>query len=215
MLIPDSNALLYGIIFLMLSTFPTLWTIRYGESVGIGSLNYISIAVGMTIGGQTGGRMLDILYRHLKSAAPNAKGRPEFRVPLLFFANFLDAGGLFMYGWSAQATVHWIVPNIGAAIFSAGATITLTGLQTYMIDAYTVYAASAIGTRTMARALTGFSFPLFAPFMYSSLGWGWGNSVLGFATLGIGLSGALVLWFYGQTLREASPYAANPEKQPT
>ena len=104
--------------------------------------------------------------------------------------------------------LQWIVPNIGAAIFGAGTSMTFTGLQTYTIDSYELYAASAVGATAVARSLTGFSFPLFADFMFDALGEGWGNSVLAFATLVIGYSGSLVLWFYGKELRQRSQYAA-------
>lgn len=112
-----------------------------------------------------------------------------------------------MYGWSAEARTFWLSADIGAAIFSMGASMTFTSIQTYIIDAYPLFAASAIGATAVLRSLTGFGFPLFATAMYDNLGYGWGNSVLGFAVLGIGYGGALILWFFGKRLREASPYA--------
>lgn len=202
------QSLTYGIIYLMLSTYPRIWTQVYHESTGIGGLNYISLMVGMTLGAQISGRLMDWGYQKLKRRAPNGEGRPEFRVPVLFISTFWMAGGLFMYGWSAEAHTHWIVPNIGAGIFGAGTSMTFTGLQTYVIDSYELYAASAVGATAVARSLTGFGFPLFAEYMYDALGEGWGNSVLAFATLGIGYSGSIVLWFYGERLRKSSPYAA-------
>lgn len=33
---------------------------------------------------------------------------------------FLVPAGLFMYGWSADKRLHWIVPDIGAMIFCIG-----------------------------------------------------------------------------------------------
>lgn len=45
-------ALLYGIMYLLLFNFPILWTDRYHESVGIGSLNYISTGLGFVVGSQ-------------------------------------------------------------------------------------------------------------------------------------------------------------------
>lgn len=45
-------ALVYGIMYLMLSTFPILWGGLYGESIGIGGLNYISLCCGFFIGTQ-------------------------------------------------------------------------------------------------------------------------------------------------------------------
>lgn len=86
--------------------------------------------------------------------------------------------------------------------------MTFTSIQTYIIDSYPLFAASAIGATAVLRSLTGFGFPLFAPTMYNKLGYGWGNSVLGFAVLAVGYAGALVLWFFGNRLREASPYAS-------
>jgi MFS family permease len=205
-------ALNYGIVYLMLAVFPNVWSTIYHESVGIGGLNYISLMIGMTLGAQTGGRLVDWGYRRLSDRAPDKKGRPEFRVPPLYLSTFLIAGGLFMYGWSAQYHVQWIVPNIGAAIFGAGAIMAVTSLQTYTIDCYERYAASAVGATAVARAVAAFAFPLFAPYMFDALGQGWGNSVLAFSILGIGYSGSLVLWFYGERLRRSSQYAANKGK---
>lgn len=200
-------ALIYGIIYLMLSTYPTVWTDIYHESTGIGGLNYISLMIGLTIGAQVAGKFIDTCYHSLKKRALDGQGSPEFRVPVLFVSTLFLAAGLFMYGWSAEAHTHWIVPNIGAAIFGAGANMTFTALQTYTIDCYQLYAASAIGATAVARSMTGFAFPLFATYMYDALGEGWGNSVLAFASLGIGYAGSLMLWFFGKRLRRASQYA--------
>lgn len=202
-------ALIYGVIYLMLSTFPSVWTKIYKESVGIGGLNYISIMVGFTIGAQVAGRMIDIIYRRLKIRSKAGKGCPEFRVPPLIPGTFLISGGLFIFGWSAQAKTHWIVPNIGAAIFGAGSIMTMSALQTYTIDSYPLYAASAVGATAVARSVTGFSFPLFGQYMFDALGQGWGNSVLAFAAIGIGYTGSFVLWFFGGRLRKSSDWAAD------
>lgn len=200
--------LIYGIIFLMLSTFPDLWTTQYNESIETGGLNYLSLAIGMTAGAQLGGFLLDWSYRYQKKLSKSQTGLPEYRVPLLFLSSGLTIIGLFLYGWTAEYHIHWIVPDIGAALFGCGVNVTFTALQSYTIDSYQRYAASAIGVTAIARSLAGFGFPLFAGAMYDDLGWGWGTSVLAFATLGVGIPGAIGLWIYGERLRKASPYAA-------
>lgn len=43
-------AYLYGIMYLIFYTFPGVWTNQYGESVGIGGLNYISLGIGFSAG---------------------------------------------------------------------------------------------------------------------------------------------------------------------
>jgi hypothetical protein len=116
--------------------------------------------------------------------------------------------GLFVYGWTAQYKTHWIVPNIGAAIFAFGLIISFQCAQTYVVDAYSRYAASATGAAAFVRTIAGFAFPLFADSLYKSLGLGWGNSLLGFVSLGLGTMAPVLLWFYGEWLRAKSTYCA-------
>lgn len=118
----------------------------------------------------------------------------------------LIPAGLFIYGWSAERQVHWIVPNLGTCIFAIGLIVCFNCAQAYVVDTYTTYAASAAGAAAFLRAMAGFSFPLFAPKMYDALGVGWGNSLLGFVSLGLGLVAPLVLWRFGGWLRSKSTY---------
>ena len=74
-------AYLYGLLYLVLSTFPSLWENTYHESVGIGGLNYISLGIGFFLGTQICAPINDRIYRNLKKRNNNI-GRPEFRVPL-------------------------------------------------------------------------------------------------------------------------------------
>lgn len=77
-----------------------------------------------------------------------------------------------------------------------------------MVDAYTTYAASATGAAAFVRTIMGFGFPLFAPRMYDTLGVGWGNGLLGFIALGLGVAAPVGLWRYGERMRARSTYCA-------
>ena len=200
-------AYLYGLMYLVLSTFPKLWETNYHESVGIGGLNYVSLGVGFFLGTQICAPCQDRIYRALKKRN-NGVGKPEFRVPLMIPGALLVPVGLFWYGWTAESHTHWILPNIGAAIFAAGVIIGFQCIQTYIVDSYTRYAASAIGAATVLRSLAGFGFPLFAPYMYNALHYGWGNSLLAFIAIGLGWPAPILLWKYGEKLRKRSTFAA-------
>lgn len=141
--------------YLVLSTFPSVWEDVYNESVGIGGLNYISLGVGFFLGTQICAPINDRIYRRLK-ARNDGVGRPEFRVPLMIPGAILVPIGLFIYGWTARSDVHWIAPNIGAAIFSAGTIMGFQCSQTYIVDAYSRYAASAVAAAVVLRSLAGF-----------------------------------------------------------
>lgn len=58
-------AITYGIAYLVLFTFASLFTAVYNESVGTSGLNYISIAAGCYVGAQTSGFATDRICRKL------------------------------------------------------------------------------------------------------------------------------------------------------
>jgi MFS family permease len=163
----------------------------------------------------------DKIYRHLKRKNDNV-GKPEFRVPLMLVGATLCPIGLFIYGWTAQARVHWIGPNIGTLLFAAGNIISHTCSQTYILDSYTRFAASGTAAVVVLRSLAGFGFPLFAPYMYEKLDYGWyvvfillflltlcrGNSVLAIISLCLGIPAPIIFWKYGERLRSQSQFAA-------
>ena len=171
--------------YLVVSTFSTLWAEDYHESIGISGVNFVALAIGFLFGAQMGAPLNDRIYRRLKQAHDGV-ARPEFRAPLLVPGALIVPVGLFWYGWSADAHLHWIMPNIGIAIFSAGVIMSFQCCQTYIVDSYQRYAASCLAAVAVLRSLAGFGLPLFAPKMYRALGYGWGNSLLGFVAIGLG-----------------------------
>jgi len=71
----------------------------------------------------------------------------------------------------------------------------------YLIDAYTVYAASVTASSTIFRCLSATFLPLAGPAMYSRLGVGWGTSLLGFISLAF-IPFPFIFYVYGQRIRE-------------
>lgn len=74
-------------------------------------------------------------------------------------------------------------------------------IQTYMVDSFPQYAASAMAAMTCVRMLFGAVLPLAGPSMYRTLGLGWGNSLLGFVAIGMIPVPALIFKF-GTQLRK-------------
>ena len=75
---------------------------------------------------------MDRIYRRLK-ARNGGKGMPEHKLPLMMVGVWLFALGLIMYGWTAEKHVHWIVPDIGATIFSCGNMLCFLTIQNVRI----------------------------------------------------------------------------------
>ena len=190
----------FGILYIFLSTFASLFTNHYHQTPSQSGYHYLALALGYCLASQLGGKLTDYLWAHLRKRAGGATA-PEYRIPLMVPGGLLVPIGLFWYGWSAQARLHWIMPDIGAAIFGAGIILTTQAYQTYIVECFGKYTASATAASQLLRMVAGFAFPIFAPAMYGKLGWGWGNSTLGFIALVFGLPAPWILWIFGARLR--------------
>ncbi|KAH6674831.1 polyamine transporter 3 [Halenospora varia] len=202
------NAFLYGIIFILYATFSELWMTVYGQSATLSGLHYISMGVGAAFAAEVCTHINDYIYAAL-SARNNGQGLPEFRIPILIPSTIVLSAGLFWYGWSAENHLHWIMPDIGNALFMAGAITCGITINAYVVDTYGQFSASALAAVAVLRCLASFAFPLFAPYMFQRLGYGWTGTILGLLALGIGLPAALGFWFFGEKLRRKSPMATS------
>jgi hypothetical protein len=146
---------------------------------------------------------MDWSYKKLcKRYASQDQARPELRVPFMLVGAILSPIGLFWYGWSAEAKLHWIMPDIGAAIFTSGNFIFSQGMAAYLLDEFGEFSASATAASRIFSYAIGFVFPIFAPQLYNNLGYGWGSTLLAMLTVSLGLPAPLVLWFWGPKLRK-------------
>lgn len=195
----------YGILYILLSTFSDLWVRQYHQSVEISGLHYIACALGEVAGSQIGGPLMDHLFRRMHDARPPSSSDeqhiPEYRIPLIFPGAFLAPLSLFMYGWCAQYHVHWAIVDIAMFLAMFGMQMSEMPLTGYVMDTYLDHTSSATAAMQFLRSLTAFLFPLFAPKMFSDLGYGWGSSTMAFAGLVIGFPAPLVILFYGSKLR--------------
>lgn len=195
------SGLSYGFLYLILSTFSEMWTTRYHYSLTISGLHYLAPALGEIIGAKLGGPILDKTYRLMAQRADGVP-QPEFRMPVMIPGSIAGACGLLMYGWAAQGRAPWIVVDIGVLIWSCGEMIEGQALTAYTIDSYPDHASSASAASQFARSMTAFSFPLFAPSLYRTLQYGWGNSVLALCALIVGIPAPLLIAKYGPRWRE-------------
>lgn len=75
--------------------------------------------------------------------------------------------------------------------------------QAYLVDAYTIFAASALAATTILRSVMAAMIPLAAPKMYATMGLGWGNSLLAFLAMAC-VPIPSVLIRYGERMRKAN-----------
>lgn len=196
-------ALIYGIYYLMFATFSDLFTHTYGFGVGSSGLAYLGLGVGFLTSAVFSARFSDKVYAHYQEKH-NGVGKPEMRIPTLMVGSLFIPIGLFWYGWSAAAKVHWIMPIVGTGIFGFGLMTCFLPIILYLVDSFT-YAASANSATTVFRNLLGFVFPLFGTQMYDALGIGPGNSLLAGLAIVIGIPFPIWIWYKGEEIRSRNP----------
>lgn len=191
-------ALVFGLTFLLFTTFPAVFDEQYGFTSGISGLSYLGLGIGMV----SGLGLFSVLSdRMLKARAGKGEMKPEYRLPLMVYISPVMPIGFFWYGWSADQHAHWIVPILGTSIIGLGSLFVIIPAQIYLVDAFGPYAASALAANTILRSLFGTFLPLAGPYMYASLGLGWGNTLLGFLSLAF----APMPWLfykYGEQMRK-------------
>ncbi|KZV92010.1 MFS general substrate transporter [Exidia glandulosa HHB12029] len=198
------TAYLYGLLYLMLTTFPILYENVYGWGPGIAGLAYIGLGLGFLIAGMGGSQVMSKIYLSM-TAKNGGVAQPEYRIPGMIVGSIIVPIGLFWYGWSADAQIHWIMPIIGTAFFGFGVMLTFIPLQLYLVDTFT-YAASSIAAASFLRSIFGFAFPLFGQQMFDKLGTGGGNSLLGGIAIVLGIPFPAYLYYYGDKLRSRDKY---------
>ena len=188
----------YSYMYILFTTFTGVFEGSYGFNAGEAGLAYLGLGTGFCVGQFSIGIFTD---KYLKrQEAKRGHARPEDRLPPLVVGSFLVPFGLFWYGWSADYHTHWIVPIIGTSLCGIGILYIFLPVQMYLVDAYTLYAASAIAASTVVRSVFGTCIPLAGPALYSKLGLGWGNSLLGFLALAFAPA-SLLLLRYGEKIR--------------
>jgi hypothetical protein len=150
-----------------------------------------------------GAKFADQVYKHL-GEKNGGVCTPEMRIPALFFGSLFVPIGLFWYGWSAQAALHWIMPIIGTGIFAFGMMSTFLPIQLYLVDSF-AYAASATAAAALFRSLLGFAFPLFGQQMFDALGLGGGNSLLAGLAIVLGIPFPVWIYYKGAEMRARNP----------
>jgi MFS family permease len=206
-------AVTYGYLYVMFTSMTDVFERHYGFSTSLVGLAFLGLGVGSLGGVAIFGATSDrYIQRKADQADAAAEGtgvakegmKPEYRLPLLPFAATLLPAGLFIYGWTAEYKIHWIVPIVGTGITGVGNVIIFMAIQMYLVDSYTVYAASALAANAVVRSVAGAILPLAGLPLYERLGMGWGNSLLGFIAV-IFVPVAFLIIKYGEAIRKRFP----------
>ncbi|KIN05645.1 hypothetical protein OIDMADRAFT_38148 [Oidiodendron maius Zn] len=208
-------AFVYGLLYLFLTAYPLVFQGVHGMTPGVGGLPYFGMIVGMLLAGVF--IALTQPWYNRKLAANDGVPVPEWRLPPAIIGGVSFAAGLFWFGWSGyRQDIHWIVPTLSGLLSGFGLLSIFLQSLNYLIDAYLMFAASAIAANTFLRSLAGAGFPLFATYMFNGMGIQWAGTLLGCVAL-LMVPIPVAFYYYGERIRRRSKFAptkALPQEGP-
>lgn len=177
-------AFVYGAMYLLFTTVTLVFSHTYGFNERQTGLIFLSLGAGTAIGWPITTIWSDRDVARLVRAN-NGTYVPEMRLHITLGFAFLMPLTFFWYGWSAYYKAHFMSTILSLIPFQTGIVGVVIPMTTYLIDSYPVEAANAMAAMTVLRSIGGMLLPLAGRSMYRALGYGWGNSLLGFICVGL------------------------------
>ncbi|TID18249.1 major facilitator superfamily protein [Venturia nashicola] len=125
---------------------------------------------------------------------------PEFRTPVMQIGMAIVPAGLFLFGWTANGHIHWTAPMAGLVMYSFGMTIAYVCIQSYLMDTFGDYAASAAAAAVVMRGILGCVLTVVGFRLFEKLKYDRGTTVLAIIMLVFSPMPAC-LYIYGGRLR--------------
>lgn len=203
-------AIIYGTLYMLFAAYPIVYQEARGWSQGIGGLAFIGVAIGM---------FFAIAYavwdntRYIKAGErdPSGFAPPEARLPVCCVGGIAVPIGLFWFAWTNYPTLPWAASIAAGIPFGFGMVLVFLGIMNYLIDAYTIFAASVLAANAVLRSTFGAVFPLFTTYMYDALGIHWASTVPAFLALAC-VPFPFLFYKYGPAIRVRCKYAAEADK---
>ncbi|KAF3025696.1 hypothetical protein E8E14_014070 [Neopestalotiopsis sp. 37M] len=205
-------AFIYGLLYLFLTAYPFVFQGVHHFNAGQSGLAFFGMIIGQLIAGTV--VLLDQPRYQRKLAANNGVPVPEWRLPVVIAGGIAFTGGIFWFGWSGyRADIHWIVPAASGILTGFGLMAIFLQALNYLVDAYLMFAASAIAGNTFLRSLCGAGFPLFSTYMFNGLGINYAATVLG-CVAGVLVPIPVIFYLYGGKIRSKSAFAPTNANAP-
>ncbi|KAJ5150233.1 hypothetical protein N7448_001811 [Penicillium atrosanguineum] len=201
-------SIIYGTLYMLFAAYPIVFQEVRGWSEGVGGLAFLGILVGM---------VLAVIYtfpenmRYAKKCSETTdRLAPELRLPPSMVGGIALPIGLFWFAWTNSPSIHWMASVAAGAPFGFGMVLIFLSVFNYLIDSYTIYAASVLAANSALRSLFGMAFPLFTTYMYENLGIHWASSIPAFlSALCVPLP--FIFYKYGAQIRQRCTYAAEAD----
>jgi len=199
---------IYIILFTFLNGFTFIFGDTYGFSQGITGLMFLGIVVGLFCASILIVPIYRAYLRSLQKAKEEGRDHlpPEIRLRFAMYGAPAVPISMFWMGWTAYPSVSYWSPLVATVLFGYGILTVFISSYQYIMDAYALYAASALAAITFIRYVAAGGMVEVAIPMYKNLGVHWTMTVLGCISL-LCTPVPYIFYAYGHKLRKLSKYA--------
>ncbi|KAF7595937.1 hypothetical protein BBP40_004083 [Aspergillus hancockii] len=131
---------------------------------------------------------------------------PEFRLRYAMIGAPAIPISLFWMGWTDYANISIWSPIVGSSLFGFGSICIFISSYMYIIDAYDIYAASALGFMTVSRYCAAGGMTVVGIPFYQNVGVQWTLTILGIISTVL-TPVPYIFWKFGKVIRSWSRYA--------
>jgi multidrug resistance protein len=199
-------AIIYGTLYLLFGAFPIVYQQHRHWSAGIGGLAFLGVGLGMVVAIPIFAYM-NTAYTKATELNGGRQPEPEMRLPPGMVGAFAIPIGIFWFAWTNDPEIHWMASISAGVPFGFGMVLVFLSVTNYLVDAYTIFAASALAANAVLRSLFGAAFPLFTRQMFDRLGIHWASSVPAFLAVAC-IPFPFFIYKYGPAIRRRCRYAA-------
>ncbi|KAL8744171.1 MAG: hypothetical protein Q9190_003549 [Brigantiaea leucoxantha] len=205
--------IIWTVLFIFLDGYPIIFQQTYKLSQGITNLLFLAMYVGVLCAVP----LVYVVYRLTKrdmAKHTTPEGSSKLRAETRQYFAMLGGGwavpvSLLWMAWTSYPSISIWCPLISTALFGFGLITIFQSAYLYVIDAYEVNAASALGFATITRYVVSGGVTVAGVPFFHNVSHHWVLTILGVFSLFFGTPVPYLLYKYGPQLRERSANAVN------
>lgn len=192
-------SLVYMLLYLFFFAFPIMFEGLHHFDAGQTGLTFLSILVGIFFS-ILSMRYWNGLYKQLYPTHG-----PEAHLPPMMMGCLLLPVSLFIFAWTSYENVSWVGPMMSGVPFGSTMVLIYISANSYIIDSFPKYVASAVATKTFLWSMAGASVPMFVVQMYDGMNPHWASTLLALVSTGMMVI-PFVFFKWGNRIRASSKH---------
>ncbi|KAF7626344.1 synaptic vesicle transporter [Aspergillus flavus] len=219
--------ILYIVLFTFFDGYTHIFSDVHDLSQGLTNITWVAMYVGIMLAGLIVPGMYSSMKNALKEEIPSRDGNgndngassngqsqptkspslnPENRLWYAMIGAPAIPISLFWMGWTDYKNISVWSPIVGSSLFGFGSICMFISSYMYVIDAYEIYAASALGFMTVTRYCAAGGMTVAGVPFYNNVGVQWTLTILGIISA-VMVPVPYIFWKFGKVIRGWSRYA--------